>query len=71
MGVGITLLFVLQPLSVMSRAGRLHSRPTTTASDVVVDVIPDRETEVNHSYSPQLKKKTYFVHILLAVQVQN
>jgi hypothetical protein len=55
---------------VMSRVGRLHSWSTTSASDVVVDMIPDRETEVNHSYSPQLKKP-YFIHILLAVQVQN
>jgi hypothetical protein len=34
----------------------------------VVDTIPDRETEVNHYYSPQLKKSC-FIHILLAVQV--
>jgi hypothetical protein len=54
----------------MSRAGRLHSQPTASASDVVMDAIPDRETEVNHFYSPQLKK-SYFVHILLAMQVQN
>jgi hypothetical protein len=54
------LLFVLQPLSIMSRADRLHSLPTTSTSDVVMDAISDRKTEVNHSYSPQLKKN----HIL-------
>jgi hypothetical protein len=48
---------------VMSRVGRLHSWPTAFASDVIVDVIPDRETEVNHCYSPQLKKPycSYFI----------
>jgi hypothetical protein len=48
----------------MSRASRLHSRLTASASDVVVDAIPDRETEINHSYSPQLKKTifcSYFI----------
>jgi hypothetical protein len=53
----------------MSRAGQLHSWTTASASDVIVDAIPDQETEVNHSYSPQLKKKIYFVHILLAMQL--
>jgi hypothetical protein len=52
----------------MSGADRLHSRTTASVSDVVVDTILDRETEVNHYYSPQWKK-LYFVHILLAVQV--
>jgi hypothetical protein len=36
--------------------GHVSSRTTASASDVVVDAIPNRETEVNHSYSPQLKK---------------
>jgi hypothetical protein len=49
---------------VMSRVGRLHSWPTTSASDVVVDVIPDRETEVNHSYSPQLKKTIFYSYFI-------
>jgi hypothetical protein len=40
----------------MSRAGRLHSRLTASASDVVMDAIPDWETEAKYSYSPQLKK---------------
>jgi hypothetical protein len=31
---------------------RLYSWTTASASDVVVDTIPDRETEVNHYYSP-------------------
>jgi hypothetical protein len=39
-------------LSVMSGAGRLHSWTTASASDVVVDTIPDWATEVNHYYSP-------------------
>jgi hypothetical protein len=52
----------------LCRSYRLHSRTSAPASDVVVDTIPDRETEVNHYYSLQWKK-SYFVHILLTVQV--
>jgi hypothetical protein len=40
----------------MPGADRLHSRTSAPASDVVVETIPDRETEVNHYYSPQWKK---------------
>jgi hypothetical protein len=43
----------------MSGAGRLHSQTSAPASDVVVDTIPDRETEVNHYYSPQWKKSNF------------
>jgi hypothetical protein len=60
-GADSTLLLVLQPLSIMSRVGRLHSRIIASASDVVVDMIPDRETEVNQYYSSQLKKKYFFI----------
>jgi hypothetical protein len=59
-GASDTLLLVLQPLSVMSGAGRLHSRTIASASDVVVDTIPDRETEINHYYSPQWKKTIFY-----------
>jgi hypothetical protein len=52
-------LLVLQPLSVMSRAARLHNRTTVCASDVVMDTIPDRKTEVNHYFSSQLKKSIF------------
>jgi hypothetical protein len=45
MGAGNTLLLVLQPLSDMSRADRLHSRTTAFALDVVVDAILDGESE--------------------------
>jgi hypothetical protein len=62
-GADSTLLLVLQPLSIMSRVGRLYSRIIASASDVVVDMIPDRETEVNQYYSSQLKKNifSYFI----------
>jgi hypothetical protein len=40
-GADNILLFVLQPLSVMSQVGRLHSRTIASASDVVVHTIPD------------------------------
>jgi hypothetical protein len=48
----------------MSRAGRLHSRPIASASDVVVDAILDRGIEVNHSYSPQLKKIIFYSYFI-------
>jgi hypothetical protein len=55
LGADNTLLLVLQPLSIMSRASRLHSRCFSSASDVVVDTIPDQKTEVNQYHSSQLR----------------
>jgi hypothetical protein len=65
-----TLLLVLQPLSVMSGASRLHSRTTASASDVVVDTIPDRETKVNHYYSPHWKKTVFCSYFIGSIGVE-
>jgi hypothetical protein len=55
LGVGSTILLVLQSLSFMSRAIILDSRSFASASDVVLDTIPDRETKVNHYHLSQLR----------------
>jgi hypothetical protein len=70
LGADSTLLLALQPLSVMSRGGRLHSQTTSSASDVVMDVIPDREIEINHSYSPQLIKIIFCSYFISGAGVE-
>jgi hypothetical protein len=52
----------------MFGADRLNSRTSAPTSDVVVDTIPDQETEVI-IIAHLNGKKSYFVHILLTVQV--
>jgi hypothetical protein len=52
---GNTILFVFQPLSFMSWAIRLHSWFFAYASDVVLDTIPNQETEVIHYHLSQLR----------------
>jgi hypothetical protein len=54
-GVDSTILLVLQALLFMSRAIRLHSLCFASILDVILDMIPDRETELNHFHSSQLR----------------
>jgi hypothetical protein len=69
-GAGGTLLFVLQLLSVMSRADRLYSLIIASASDVIVDTIPDRKTEINQYHLSQLIKVYFFSYFVSGVGVE-
>jgi hypothetical protein len=49
---------------------RLHSQTTASASNVVVDTIPDQETEVNHYYSPHWKKIVFCLYFIGGTNVE-
>jgi hypothetical protein len=49
----------------MSRAIGLHSLPFASDSDMVIDTIPDRETEVIHYHLSQLRFFLFIFHILM------